>query len=159
VPQPATKKGRAGKRILVGCLIFLGVGVLLVLGLVLAGGYWFTKPGHQVPTLTVVSPQSVGQVHVFDLGADSGTRELLREFLQASQRANAEPSAQMLPEWLKRRQSLQAAQSSEQLELWLPSEVTLSVEPAAGDDAWIAAVNFKRFVRPIAALIELTLRN
>jgi hypothetical protein len=159
LPASAPKQSRTGTKIVIGCAVALGLVMLVGLALIVAGGYWLVRPGLQVPTAVVVSPQSTGRLRLENAGADPGVRELMGEFFQAARDASNEANGHVLPEWVERMQSMQAAQSGQQMEMWLPSEATLSLEPQGEEVGWVAAANFKQFVRPIAIVLGRTFKK
>ncbi len=155
-PRPARRS--TGARALMGLGIGCG-GLLLVGVLTLAGAaYWAFAPGHQAPSARIVGPRSAGYAHLADLRDDPGAQALCGRILREATRVSSATPAAEEPgpgfDWpaLLRRA---AVEERELLEILLPYDATLSFEPDPGaGPRQLAALNFRRFVRPAAALIE-----
>jgi len=145
-------------RILVGCALAFGVVLLIGFGLAIYGVYWAVNPGRQVPTMAVVGPDSVGVVRLDRAATDPGIQDLVQEAMMAIQRAQLDAERDTLPPFLEGMRRWQLAQPAVGLGMWLPGEATLSFERRGEDErtGYVAAVNFRQFVRPVRALLERT---
>lgn len=149
------------KPVLLGCAAVLGLGLLVGAGLLAYGLYWFVTPGTQTPTTVVVGPDAVGAIRLNRAASDPGVQALFRKVMLELQRAGRNSRGRKLPPWLETLQSWQASQQSQNLGLWMPSEGTLSFERGPDDERGlpVVALNFRRFIRPMAFVFERLARS
>jgi hypothetical protein len=156
-PLPAAPPRRPiWGRVLIGCAIVGGLGILAGVAAIAFGLYWLTSAGRHYPTAAVASPRSQGIVRVGDLAGDAGTRALLTRLFTRIQEAGRGDAPQ-LPAWMRNLQAYQARQGINQ---WLPHEATLSMEPdAEGVPRIVLAANMRGFVRPMRLAITQAMKG
>jgi len=156
LPAAETRSGSRWKPLLLGCAALLGLGLLVGAGLAVYGMFWVMTPGAQAPTSVVVGPSSAGVVRLNRAAGDAGVQALFRRFMLELQHATRHAGGRKLPAWLEALQSWQAKQQSQNMALWLPSEGTLSLERGPADEPArpVVALNFRRFIRPMAFMFE-----
>lgn len=160
---PSTSSRSGCDKLLIGCGLGCGVLVLTFGVLAVVLGMWATRPGTQHETTAVVSPDGLAVMKLRDIGEDPGTQEFLTNFLRTMNEASREAQRQDLPENLRWLADMQGANDSPAgFNMFLPKDLTISLEPrdeaelaslrnpSEEDElAFVAAVNFRSFVRPI----------
>lgn len=164
-----TAGGRTGcDKLLIGCGLGCGLLVLTFGVFAVVVGMWATRPGTQHETTAVVSPDGVAVMKLRDVAEDTGTQEFLTHFLRTLNEAGREAQRQDLPENLRWIVDMQGSNDSPAgFNMFLPKDLTISIEPRDDDElaalgnpteedefAFVAAVNFRSFVRPIRSLIQ-----
>jgi hypothetical protein len=157
-PLPAARPPRPiWGRVLVGCAIVGGLGILAGAAVVVFGMYWLTTPGRHYATTAVASPQSQGVIRVGDLAADPGARALLTTFFKRMQEAQQREGQPQLPAWMR---NLQAQQARQGISQWLPREATVTMEPdAEAVPRIVLAANMRGFVQPIRLAITQAMKG
>lgn len=165
----STPGGKTGcDKLLIGCGLGCGLLILTFGVFAVVVGMWATRPGTQHETTAVVSPDGVAVMQLRDIAEDAGTQEFLTHFLRTMNEASREAQRQDLPENLRWLVDMQGSNDSPAgFNMFLPKDLTISIEPRdeaelaalvnpTKDDelAFVAAVNFRSFVRPIRSLIQ-----
>lgn len=144
----------AGSRLLVGCAIGCGGLIVISAAIIAAVAWWALTPGRQHPTIRLVGEQST-LVAGFSPSEDADQLTgLLSEVLEKAQQL--ERRHRPLPDglaWLEELEQLQDARMAGDIAALIPRDATVSVTPGLNGDDVVAAANFRRFVRPIRAMI------
>lgn len=167
---PSTTSGsRSGcDKLLIGCGLGCGLLILTFGVFAVVVGMWATRPGTQHETTAVVSPDGVAVMKLRDIAEDAGTQEFLTHFLRTLNEASRESQRQDLPENLRWIVDMQGSNDSPAgFNMFLPKDLTVSLEPRdeaelaamvnpteEDEIAFVAAVNFRSFVRPIRSFIQ-----
>jgi hypothetical protein len=137
-----------GSKVLVGCGMAFGLGLLASLGGGVYAMWWAFSPGRQAPTSVVVGPRSVGYVRLERAATDPGVRALFRKVITETERAQDARAPVPPPLDVLRG----VGRAYRQFDVMLPREATVSLEPVPGraQPQAVGAANFVRFVRPVA---------
>ena len=140
-------------KVLLGC--GLGCGVLTLLAAVVIAfiSWWALTPGTQHPTTRLADQRST-VVAGFIAPEGSELQDVLGKTLRQIQQTSRSDSE--YPEgfaWLEELEQLNDARMAGDAVTLIPHDITVSIAPDADDDSVVAAVNFRRFVRPIRSAI------
>ena len=136
---PPTKAGKMpfwGKALLV---TGLGIAGIMLISLLAVCGvfYWLFAPGKQVPTISVVGPESEA-VFCFDNSeGDPGLSSMISKLLLEMQQAQHQIQREQMPESFRFLLDLQHRQNKKNMQgmgMYIPRDVTVTVEKVPGDE-------------------------
>jgi hypothetical protein len=144
---------------LIGCGIGCGVLVILAVAVGLIGVWWLTSPGPQIETEAVIADDSAAIMHFAGDEALTGFVEMAGHIFNEMQDHQSRIRQSELPEslqWIEQMQRMQQSNAAAGVAVWIPHDVTLTFGDSStgGDLSFVAAANFKQFVRPIRLMLN-----
>ncbi len=160
-PAPRTKSLSGWNKILIGCGV--GCGLLLLVAIIAGGiaSVWFFKPGEQIATERIIGEESIGVARAGELAEDPGTQELLGHVMRRLDEIDRATQEAMTPDSMQWINHFRNEPNAQDLNIMIPWDVTFTLERVQDKDevAIIAALNFRTFVRPIAAMFSFAAKQ